>query len=128
MTSKGDGHIHWMDQIFKEYEKTGELKNNPGHGKPLSKNLFKGSVYDNFVKTANEAGYVPPWLKLQKEVKELLIHLVHAIEMGAMESDIHQQLTAVNDKIKQYNYICPPQMQRTKIDLSTIDIQMKRWE
>lgn len=41
---KEHGHVNWMDQIFKEYERDGGLKNNPGFGKPLPESALSGYI------------------------------------------------------------------------------------
>ncbi|MFJ7511398.1 hypothetical protein ACIQW7_18260 [Peribacillus simplex] len=53
---KEHGHVNWMDQIFKEYERDGGLKNNPGFGKPLPESAPSGNIYDNFLMKAKDAG------------------------------------------------------------------------
>lgn len=64
---KEHGHVNWMDQIFKEYEREGGLKNNPGFGKPLPESALSGNIYDNFLTKAKDAGFLPLWIKWQKE-------------------------------------------------------------
>ncbi|MGE7593261.1 hypothetical protein ACQKMY_08635 [Peribacillus frigoritolerans] len=43
---KEHGHVNWMDQIFKEYEREGGLKNNPGFGKPLPESALSGNIFE----------------------------------------------------------------------------------
>ncbi|MCY8938615.1 DnaJ family domain-containing protein [Peribacillus frigoritolerans] len=66
---KEHGHVNWMDQIFKEYEREGGLKNNPGFGKPLPDSVLSGNIYDNFLTKAKDAGFLPLWIKWQKEIQ-----------------------------------------------------------
>ncbi|MEK4065967.1 hypothetical protein [Peribacillus sp. FSL R5-0717] len=55
---KEHGHVNWMDQIFKEYEREGGLKNNPGFGKPLMESALSGNIYDHFLTKAKDAGFL----------------------------------------------------------------------
>lgn len=64
---KEHGHVNWMDQIFKAYEREGGLKNNPGFGKPLPESALSGNIYDNFLTKAKDAGFLPLWIKWQKK-------------------------------------------------------------
>ncbi|MEV5112441.1 hypothetical protein [Peribacillus frigoritolerans] len=43
---KEHGHVNWMDQIFKEYEREGGLKNNPGFGKPFPESALSGNIFE----------------------------------------------------------------------------------
>ncbi|MFD0050785.1 DUF1992 domain-containing protein [Actinomycetes bacterium NPDC127524] len=121
MNSNNEGPRDLMSEIFREYERDeAGLKSNPGYGKPLPKKLFTGNVYDNFVNTAKNAGYLPPWVKLQQEIRDLL--------QEAVEQDKADVLLAgINEKIRKYNSQCPVSMQRGLIEKNTIRTQMKSW-
>ncbi|WP_330501444.1 hypothetical protein V2I71_19805 [Peribacillus frigoritolerans] len=67
---KEHGHVNWMDQIFKEYEREGGLKNNPGFGKPLPE-----SALSKYIRRPR-IGFLPLWIKWQKEIREKLAELV----------------------------------------------------
>ncbi|MBO0996148.1 DUF1992 domain-containing protein [Bacillus sp. SD075] len=79
------GHVNWMDQIFKEYERDGGLKNYPGFGKLLPESALLGNIDDNFLTKAKDAGYVPLWIKWKKEIREVLSGLVRLKKMNGPE-------------------------------------------
>ncbi|MFJ9383510.1 DnaJ family domain-containing protein [Peribacillus sp. NPDC101481] len=124
---KEHGHVNWMDQIFKEYERDGGLKNNPGFGKPLPESALSGNIYDNFLAKAKDAGYLPLWIKWQKEIREELSGLVRLKKMNGPESEIMKRIDEINEKVRTYNAICPAKMQRREIELESIDIQYEKW-
>ena len=91
-----------------KYEKDlEEAKRLPGFGKSLPKNLFSGDIYSNFLKTAKEAGYLPPFVVLQKEIRQDVVKLLKMIEDGKSIAGINSLITEVNTKIKKYNMECP---------------------
>lgn len=119
---------HWLDQIYSDFEKNGGMKNNPYHGKPLPKDLFSGSVYDNFLKTAKEAGYLPYWIEIQNDIKKLLLTIRDNIEQTKKNgTEINDLLKEVNKKIKKYNEVCPPSMQRMKLDWDDFKEKFESW-
>lgn len=91
-------------------------KDLPGKGKPLSKEYTQKDTFQHFQKIAKDAGYLPPWLKLQKEIGALL-------QDAKVESDIEE----INLKIKEHNRICPTQMQKNLISLSNLEIVKEKW-
>ena len=94
-----------------EYE-----KDLPGKGKPLPQDYTKKDTFQHFQKIAKDAGYLPPWLQLQKEISVLL-------QNAKTESDIEE----INLKIKEHNRICPTQMQRNLISFSNLETVKKNW-
>ncbi|MGG0250154.1 uncharacterized protein DUF1992 [Peribacillus frigoritolerans] len=89
---KEQRHVNWMDQIFKEYEREGGLKNNPGFGKPLPESALSGNIYDNFLTKAKDAGFLPLWIKWQKEIREELAELVRLKKMNGTESELMKRM------------------------------------
>src|SRR5699024_2350992 len=73
-----------------------------GKGKPFNKNYNERNILHNLQEKAKEAGFLPTWLKLQKEISSL-VHLAET------ESDIE----TINQKIKKHNTMCPPPMQKS---------------
>src|SRR5699024_4623383 len=59
----------YNDLIGDILENSGEKDNytGVGKGKPLSKSYNKRDILQNFQEKAKEAGFLPPWLKLQKK-------------------------------------------------------------
>ena len=120
-------HLNWMDQIYKEYENENDVTANPGFGKPLPKNIFSGDVYDNFVNTARNAGYLPEWIKLQKEIRAKLGDVIAILDKGESVEACKKEMKNINAIIKKYNLACPPSMQRAKIELVDVRTQYEVW-
>lgn len=128
MSSNKFDHVNWMDEVYKKYEQENDVTENPGFGKPLPKKLFSGDVYDNFVKTARDAGYLPEWVKLQREVRAELEFVTLEMMAGRRAEEFKREIREINKKIKKYNYSCPPSMQRGPIEMDSILQQFKIWE
>ena len=105
-----------------------EAKKLPGFGKPLPKNLFSGDIYNNFLKTAKEAGYLPPFVALQKEIRLEMVKLLKMIETESKEEEINSLIDEMNNKIKKYNMECPKSMQKMLINLEDIELHSKVWK
>ncbi|MGJ7922305.1 DnaJ family domain-containing protein [Neobacillus sp. LXY-4] len=117
-----------IDQIVNDSKIDDEVKNSPGFGKPFPKSFFSGDLYCNFLKIAKDAGYLPPWINLQKEIKESIALTLNMIEQNGSEFKIKDSIDEINVKIAKYNDACPPNMQRGKISLKNISNQYKLWE
>ncbi|KWW20111.1 hypothetical protein AS888_06775 [Peribacillus simplex] len=122
------GHVNWMDQIFRDYEKDGGLKNNPGFGKPLPESALSGNMYDNFLSKAKDAGFLPLWIKWQKEIREELSEIVRLRKTNVENRPLTSQIERINEKVRTYNAICPPKMQRREIEWETIESQFEKWK
>ncbi|AOH56161.1 hypothetical protein ABE28_017495 [Peribacillus muralis] len=127
---KEQGHVNWMDQIFRDYEKDGGLKNNPGFGKPLPESVLSGNMYDDFLSKAKGAGFLPLWIKWQKEIRQELSEVVSLRKMNGEGEDmlLTRRIEEINEKVRTYNAICPPKMQRREIEWSTIESQYEKWK
>lgn len=117
-----------IDQIVKDSKIDEEVKKNPGFGKPFPKSFFSGDTYSNFLNIAKNAGYLPPWINLQKEIREKIALTLKMIEQNAIESKIKDFIDEINVKIAKYNDTCPPNMQRGRINLENIVSQYKFWK
>lgn len=117
-----------IDQIVKDSKFDEEVKKNPGFGKPLPKSFFSGDLYSNFLNIAKNAGYLPPWINLQKEIRGKMALTLKMIEQNAIESKIKSSIGEINVKIAKYNDACPPSMQRGGITLENIADRYKFWE
>ncbi|WP_232732432.1 DUF1992 domain-containing protein [Bacillus sp. mrc49] len=122
------GHVNWMDQIFRDYEKDNGLKNNPGFGKPLPESALSGNMYDNFLSKAKDAGFLPLWIKWQKEIREELSEIVRLRKTNVENRQLTSQIERINEKVRTYNAICPPKMQRREIEWETIESQFEKWK
>ncbi|WP_066062888.1 hypothetical protein [Neobacillus soli] len=128
MAEKKDGHVNWMDQVSSDYNLDEEMKKHPGFGKPLPSRILSGDSYSSFVNTAREAGYLPPFAALQKEIKQELAKASKLKEEATKETELNRLIDEINKKIQQYNTCCPPMMQRGRISLKGIEQQCKIWE
>lgn len=91
-------------------------KDLPGKGKPLSKDYIQKDTFQHFQKIAKDAGYLPPWLKLQKEISLL-------VQEAQTEGDIKK----INKQIKMHNRICPPPLQKKFVSLAHLEAARKEW-
>ena len=83
---------------------------------------------NNFLNIAKNAGYLPPWINLQKEIREKIALTLKMIEQNEIESKLKGSIGEINVKIAKYNDACPPNMQRGRISLENIANQYKLWE
>ncbi len=123
----GTNH-HFIDQIVKDSKMDEEVRKNPGFGKPFPNSFFSGDLYSNFLNQAKNAGYLPPWINLQKEIREKVALTLKMIEQNTDESKIKDLIDDINVKIAKYNEACPPNMQRGRISLENIADKYKYWE
>ncbi|TCJ02316.1 DnaJ family domain-containing protein [Cytobacillus praedii] len=108
----------YNDLIGEILERAGEKDNfnNKGKGKPLSKEYLQMDTFQHFQKIAKDAGYLPQWVKLQKEISQL-------VQSCKTKSEVEE----INKKIKKYNKICPHQLQKAFISLENIEKYKKIW-
>ncbi|RDW20996.1 DnaJ family domain-containing protein [Oceanobacillus chungangensis] len=108
----------YNDLIGEILESSGEKDNFnlEGKGKPLPKGYVQRDVFQNFQKIAKDAGYLPSWLKLQKEISTLL-------EKAKTDKDIKR----INKKVKEYNTLCPLPMQKMLVSMDGIEKARRIW-
>lgn len=108
----------YNDLIGDILEDSGEKDNytGKGQGQPLPRSHMKKDIFQNFQEKAKDAGFLPPWLKLQKEISAL----VHS----ARDT---KDVDYINKKIKKYNTMCPPSMQKMSISLDGLEKAKKIW-
>ncbi|AXI09818.1 DUF1992 domain-containing protein [Oceanobacillus zhaokaii] len=109
----------YNDLIGEILESSGEKDNInlEGTGKPLPKGYVQRDVLQNFQKIAKDAGYLPPWLKLQKEISALLL-----------EAETENDIKKINKKVKEYNALCPVPMQKMLVRLDEVEKARGIWE
>jgi hypothetical protein len=117
-----------INQIVKDFNIDEEVKKNPRFGKPFSKSFFSGDIYSNFLNIAKNAGYLPPWINLQKKIRDKIALTLKMIEQKDIDSKITESIDEINVKIAKYNDACPPSMQRGRVSLENIANQYKFWE
>ncbi|MFD2132576.1 DnaJ family domain-containing protein [Pseudogracilibacillus auburnensis] len=106
----------YNDLIGDILKRSGDDMEVEGKGKPLPKNYLEMDLYQNFQKIAKDAGFLPEWLKLQKEITSL----IHSCT-------IEEDLIIINEKIEKYNIICPPPFQKSKITMETLEKEKRNW-
>ncbi|MFE4077364.1 hypothetical protein [Peribacillus sp. YIM B13477] len=77
---------------------------------------------------AKDAGFLPLWIKWQKEIREELAELVQLKKMNGTESELLKRMGEINEKVRTYNAICPTKMQRREIELESMEIQYEKWK
>lgn len=87
-----------------------------GKGEPLSREYLQMDTFQHFQKIAREQGFLPHWLEIQKEISKLV-----------NECKTNEDVEMINQKIKKYNLMCPPEMQRMLISLEEIDRAKTIW-
>lgn len=109
----------YNDLIGDILEASGEKDNFTleGMGKPLPKGYVERDIFQNFQQIAKDAGYLPYWLKLQKEIS----YLVH------QNTTTEKDLKKINKKIKEYNSVCPPSMQKLPIEKGELENAKGNW-
>nr|WP_240510165.1 DUF1992 domain-containing protein [Virgibacillus profundi] len=100
-----------MSAIIKNAEKEGHFDNLPGKGKPLD----LGRDYFNppekqLYKTLKDNHILPRWVELANEIDQLKEEV---ITLDGKEK--RKKTKEVNKKIKEYNYACPPSLQKNKV-------------
>lgn len=104
------------DLIGDILKRAGEKENLEGKGKLLSKEYLQMDTFQHFQKIAKDAGHLPAWLKLQKEISTL----VHSCET-------EKEVELVNEKIKEHNLICPTPLQKNLISMKNIEKAKNIW-
>jgi hypothetical protein len=128
MVYKKDGLTELKDQIASVYHLDVDIKKQLGFGKTLTSHLFSGDVYSNFLNTVRDPGYLPPFVILQKEIRQEISKAIKLKEIESAESEILSLIDAINERILKYNLICPPKMKKGKIGFDNIENQYKIWE
>lgn len=108
----------YNDLIGEILERSGQKDNFDvkGKGKPLPKDYLQMDTFQHFQKIAKDAGYLPPWLKLQKEISRM----VHACET-------EKEVKEINKKIKQHNKLCPLPLQKGLVSFENLDKAKEIW-
>jgi hypothetical protein len=109
----------WLDEIVAEHQQQGDFDDLPGSGRPLKLD----PSFDLASHLLKNASVLPPWLELQKEIRQDLRRLT------AMPDPSPQDFEAVNAKIARFNRSCPvPSMQRSAVRPETVAEQLPRWD
>lgn len=134
-----------IEQEIRAAQERGEFDNLPGYGKPLPKD--PGYDLDNGTWMANrvlkEAGFVPDWIELRKEIASERDAVRNALEayrerartadrsnpadvadLERLESRYVELATAINAKIDQHNSRCPSSQTLTRF----VEDATRRWQ
>lgn len=122
---KKNEHVHWMDDIYKTYEKNAGDEKPSWFGKPLPKSVLKGDIFSGILK---DAGYLPDWVTLQKEIHQQMEKCLALIHTNSKQKEIEDQLAIINEKIKKYNRLCPTMLQRMNVDKENIEHLFSAWK
>lgn len=108
----------YNDLIGEILERSGEKDNYQGKwkGKPIPKDYLSMNTFQHFQKIAKDSGFLPPWLKLQKEISAL-------VQACTKEAEVK----VINKKIKAYNKVCPLPMQKPTIQFERIEEAKREW-
>lgn len=125
---KGRSHVeegsgHWFDAIFKEYEAKGDFDNLPGKGKPIPRELITRDALDGILADAN---YRYPWMELQQEIRDTLAKLVEYLDYETKPKA--EEIDQINQKIRKYNLICPPSLQKRLVNHDNIRQRYEQWK
>lgn len=96
---------HFMDEIFRA---AGGMADLPGKGKPLKLtgvDPFGGPEAEVY-RALKEANATPEWIDLQKEIRSEL----RWVREHPEDPRRQEKVAALNDKIRRYNRLAPPQM------------------
>lgn len=112
-----------IDQQIREAEAAGLLRDLPGAGKPLD--LSDDQHVPEELRLAHRmlkgAGYAPPWIELQKSIREAQDDLAHWLaranerwprlgeeERRSVRAEYERKIQELNRQISHYNLVAPP--------------------
>ncbi|MBO8157305.1 MAG: DUF1992 domain-containing protein [Bacillaceae bacterium] len=98
-----------MSSIVRDAEKRGLFEDLPGKGRPIAseqpgESSYEGALY----RTLKHNQVLPKWVQLNKEISALKENLGE-LEPG---KERRQMVKAINKKIRSYNMVCPPPLQK----------------
>lgn len=112
-----------IDQQVRAAEAEGQFRNLPGAGKPLNLDDDKDVPEELRIgfRMLKNAGYAPPWIELQKSIREdqeaLATWIARAnlrwpslgeADRAALRAELEQKLAELNKLIGSYNLSAPP--------------------
>lgn len=115
-----------IGDILKEYTKTGGMDDLPGTGKPLPTDYFSGDTFQHFQRLANQAGYKPPWLTLQHEIRDAINKAIDQLN-GGKKNETQLDIAVINEKIHKFNQCCPPPLQKGSVTIQNLEAARERW-
>lgn len=120
----GSRYRDWMEEVIARHESEGGFRNLPGKGKPL-KFADDGSFDSMFDRIVRDAGVLPRWLELQKEI---FADIQELLKLQQAQKDIAPHIDRVNEKVRLYNKECPnPLLQKPSIREDILAEALERW-
>lgn len=114
----------WIDEAIRDCEQNGGFDKLEGKGKPIE--IPTGDPLNSVLKNA---GYLPPWLELQHEIRDDIRALLRRHDPENETSAIQNELAAINKKIARYNTLVPtPVLQKGRLHADSIKRQAGTWE
>lgn len=115
-----------VGELIREHERKGGFDNLPGRGRPLSKEYLKSDTFDTLLK---RNGFVPSWVRLQREIRQELGQMLEEQAIEAIsERRIKKEISRINKKVRRYNQLCPaPSLQRHLIEKENLHRQYESW-
>ncbi|SHG92833.1 DnaJ family domain-containing protein [Ornithinibacillus halophilus] len=101
----------YMSEIIKRAEREGDFDDLPGKGKPLNIRHTTGNSYEaQLNKTLRDNNILPRWVELANQIDDLKEKLA---EVNGKERK--KKIKEINKLVKEYNFACPPSLQRNKV-------------
>ncbi|WP_022793023.1 DUF1992 domain-containing protein [Marinococcus halotolerans] len=115
-----------VGELIREHEKKGGFDNLPGRGRPLPKEYLQSDTFDTLLK---RNGFVPSWVRLQREIREALGQVLkEQTDEAISERRIKKEISKINKKVRRYNQLCPaPSLQRCLIEKESLYRQYESW-
>jgi hypothetical protein len=130
-----------IERQIREAQAAGQFDNLPGYGKPIPKDGGQDLAPDRWMsnRILKQAGYVPQWIELRKEIaaeRDAVVQALAAYREMARSGDgsnpmlsrIEQRYielaTAINKKIDQHNGECPKGQLLTRF----VEDATRRWK
>lgn len=129
-----------IERQIREAQAAGQFDNLPGYGKPIPKDEGQDLAPDRWMsnRILKQAGYVPQWIELRKEIAAERDEVVQALAayrelarsgdgsnpaLARMEQRYIELATAINKKIDQHNGECPKGQLLTRF----VEDATRRW-
>lgn len=100
-----------MSEIIKKAEREGHFDDLPGKGKPLNlRQDYMNPSEKQLYKTLKDNNILPRWIELGNEIDTLKEEIE---KLDGKEK--RKKLKEINKKTKEFNFACPPSLQRNRV-------------
>jgi hypothetical protein len=114
-----------IEDGYKTHDKNVREEKPSWFGKPIPKSVLKGDIFSGILK---DAGYLPDWITLQKEIHQEMGKCLTLIHTNSKPKEVEEQFVIINEKIKKYNRLCPTNFQRVNVDKENIEHLFSVWK